>query len=153
MSIGTWGPITWYLFHTLAEKIQEKHFNEEKDGIINIIKLICNSLPCPECKAHAQLKLRSVNFNNIKTKENLKTFLFEFHNMVNRQKNKPPFHREELDKKYKLAKLPNILRQFIIIFKKPSGNINVALSNALPKERAITELIEWYKKSYYKFNI
>ena len=26
----TWGPPTWYLFHTLAEKIKDEHFNEMK---------------------------------------------------------------------------------------------------------------------------
>ena len=30
----SWGPCTWYLFHTLAEKIKEEEFYENKQGVI-----------------------------------------------------------------------------------------------------------------------
>ena len=35
-----WGPCTWYLFHTLAEKVKNDSFLLVKDGLISIIKKI-----------------------------------------------------------------------------------------------------------------
>ena len=34
MLITVWGPITWYFFHALAEKVKEEHFSTEKDNIL-----------------------------------------------------------------------------------------------------------------------
>ena len=56
-----WGPCTWYLFHTLAEKVKDEQFLKLKNGFISIIKRICSNLPCPECAEHAQHKLKSLN--------------------------------------------------------------------------------------------
>ena len=46
----TWGPCTWFLFHTLAEKIREEHFMKLKPELINIVKNIyrrCNKQKRP----------------------------------------------------------------------------------------------------------
>ena len=45
----TWGPCTWYLFHTLAEKVKEESFPLIKESLISLIIRICSNLPCPEC--------------------------------------------------------------------------------------------------------
>jgi hypothetical protein len=37
MSQNVWGPITWMLFHSFAEKINEEHFINIKDNRLNII--------------------------------------------------------------------------------------------------------------------
>ena len=36
-----WGPITWYLFHTLAEKVDEQYFNEEKNQKEDVDRSLC----------------------------------------------------------------------------------------------------------------
>ena len=68
----TWGPPTWYLFHTLAEKVNDETFNNVKLDLIHIIKLICNNLPCPDCSMHASTKMSALNINMIKSKNDLK---------------------------------------------------------------------------------
>ena len=40
MSQNVWGPITWMLFHSFAEKINEEHFINIKD-----FYFICPTLP------------------------------------------------------------------------------------------------------------
>ena len=40
----TWGPCTWYLFHTLAEKVKEESFPLIKDSLISLIIRICSNL-------------------------------------------------------------------------------------------------------------
>ena len=111
-----WGNITWYLFHGIAEKIKEDEFSKNKDLIVNIIKLVCHNLPCPECGEHATKLLNNVNFNLIKNKNDLKQFLFSFHNTINIKTKKSEFKIEELDKKYKTILMPIIFNNFFKIY-------------------------------------
>ena len=111
-----WGNITWYLFHGIAEKIKEDKFSENKELIINIIKSICGNLPCPECSEHASKTLNNINFNSINTKDELKDFLFKFHNIVNQRTKKEEFKKEELDKKYNTIIMPIIFNYFFKVY-------------------------------------
>lgn len=111
-----WGNITWYLFHGIAEKIKEDKFSENKELIINIIKSICGNLPCPECSEHASKTLNNINFNLINTKDELKDFLFKFHNIVNQRTKKEEFKKEELDKKYNTIIMPIIFNYFFKVY-------------------------------------
>lgn len=111
-SIQSWGNSTWYLFHGIAEKIIEDKFLLIKNDFIKLIKLVCNNLPCPECREHAVKVLEKVKFDNIKSKYDMKIFLFQFHNLVNKRKNTSLFLQEELDNKYKDINMPNIYMQF-----------------------------------------
>ena len=111
-----WGNVTWYLFHGIAEKIKEDKFLELKPNIINIIKSICNNLPCPDCSEHATKFLNSVNFNIIQNKNDFKIFLFKFHNIVNSKTNKSQFLKEDFDNKYKNIIVPKIFEYFIKIY-------------------------------------
>ena len=115
MSKKDWGNGNWYLFHTLAEKIDEKYFSDNKNYILNIILKICSNLPCPECAHDSVMLYKSANIDGIKTKEDFKQFFFIFHNKVNAKLNKPPFLKDELDK-YKLAKTINIINNFIKVY-------------------------------------
>ena len=84
MSKKQWGNACWYLFHTLAEKLKPEY---EKDIpiIIRNILSICKNLPCPVCSSHAKRHIMNIKINNINTKTELKLFLFNFHNNVNKQ--------------------------------------------------------------------
>lgn len=88
MSKSVWGPITWTFLHTMAVKIRSERFNEQRDNLVTLIRNVCETLPCPECKAHAVSNLRKANLGNIKSKEGLVEFLYEFHNLVNHQTKK-----------------------------------------------------------------
>ena len=111
-----WGNTVWYLFHSLIYKIKESHFNEVKDDFIYVVKTISANLPCPECSADANNELNKVNFDNIKSKEEIKLLLFNFHNHVNKKLNKPIFKLSELDDKYSKANIKIIYNNFFIIF-------------------------------------
>ena len=111
-----WGPCTWYLFHTLAEKVKEDKFIFVKDSLINVIKRICSNLPCPECAGHAQHKLSFLNVKNIHTKRDLQLMLLSFHNDVNKRVGNPMFTQEQLDEKYKIANTMNIIKYFAHLF-------------------------------------
>ena len=84
-----WGPTTWMLFHTLAEKIKEEHFNTYKSIILKFIIDICRNLPCPTCRNDATKFLRKCKLNLIQDKNQLKLFLHRFHNRINEKTFKP----------------------------------------------------------------
>ena len=109
----TWGPPTWYLFHTLAEKIKDENFNEMKSEIISIVKKICSSLPCPDCASHASQKLGSLNSDAIHSKEDLKNVILSFHNFVNQRLGTGQWNEEQLNEKYRLAKTDTIVQFFV----------------------------------------
>jgi hypothetical protein len=77
-----WGNITWYLFHGLAEKIKEENFISNKPLLIKILKNICQNLPCPDCSQHSTSLLNNVNFQQIRSKQEFKIFIFKFHNIT-----------------------------------------------------------------------
>lgn len=146
----TWGPSTWYLFHTLAEKVNDETFNDIKLNLIHIIKLICNNLPCPDCSMHASAKMDALNINMIKSKNDLKQFLLFFHNEVNSRLGKPLFKPNDLETKYKLAKTQQIIQYFISIWSKRSHNPRL-MTEDLHKSRAVSEFNKWWSSNYHHF--
>ena len=106
-----WGIPTWYFFHTFAEKITENHFIKKREECLNLLKEICFNLPCPYCRDHAKQYLKNNNFDNIRTKEQLKIFLFHFHNKVNKRKKNKEFGIEILEQ-YKKINIINAWKYF-----------------------------------------
>jgi len=80
-----WGEPTWYFFHTFIEKITENFYSKNNEKIIEIYKIICNNLPCPICKEHANNYIKKHKIDRMVTRELMKMFLFNFHNDVNKK--------------------------------------------------------------------
>ena len=143
---SVWGNATWYLFHSLAHNIKETEFLSIKPDLIYVIKTVSGNLPCPECSSDAITKLEKVNFNNIKTKEEFKLLLFNFHNQVNAKLGKPGYLLAELDEKYSKANINAIYNNFFKIY---SSNVNIPQlmsasfhrRNNLPKIRSALDKI------------
>lgn len=120
-----WGHITWLLFHTLAEKINENQFASVKDIFIELIKDTCNNLLCPICTSHAVQTLKRANLKLIHTKADMIEFLRQFHNVVNLHLEKPTVEKEFVIKHYKAANLKNIITSFFKIYSHKYGNFEV----------------------------
>ena len=134
-----WGTPTWYFFHTLAEKIHTEHFRKNKKEFIDLIITICNNLPCPICKDHSMKYIRKSNIYKIQTKEEMKNYLYVFHNWVNKKlgKSEPSLSILNLYKKMDFMK---VYKFFIQEFFK---------SNALSKN-----FFKWNKDFLYnKINV
>ena len=119
-----WGPAVWYLFHTLAEKVDEKNFNKIRLPLFNIIKLICKNLPCPYCANDATRFLEKININTINTKQEFKNMIYLFHNRVNYKKKKNLLNFKDLDILYKRKNLKNVIINFIQKFN-TKGNMQL----------------------------
>ena len=93
-----WATYTWYLFHTIGQRINPIYFKNNRIMCLSLIYNICDILPCPICKEHAVKYLISSNFRNIATKQELNLFMFNFHNSVNTRLGKKQSKLEELNK-------------------------------------------------------
>ena len=140
--VMTWGKPTWYLFHTLAEKVLESRFLEIRAELLDTVYSICLNLPCPKCAEHAKSHLNSINFNTIRTKEDFKMLFFDFHNYVNSRKGYAIFKYEELSK-YETAITKNIIYNFLIEYNKKSKIIKY-LADDLHREKITSSLKTWF---------
>ena len=147
-----WGEPTWFLFHTLAEKVKPEYFSEIRVELLNIVYTICSNLPCPECAKHAKQYLDSINFNTIVTKRDLQLMLHRFHNEVNRRKKFPEFPVEELNTKYSLANTVNIIHNFMPYFEDKVGSIRLIADN-LHRSRVALQIKSWFNKNIGCFEL
>ena len=129
----TWGNNIWYLFHALAHKIREEKFEFQKNNFFFIIKTICTKLPCPDCSRDATNMLNKIDFNTIKNKNDLKLFLFNFHNAINAKLNKPQFYFENLDAKYNNVNIDALYNNLNIIYIS-NTNIPQLMSSSFHKD-------------------
>ena len=146
----TWGPCTWYLFHTLAEKVKDESFPLIKESLISLIIRICSNLPCPECAGHAKQKMGTLNVNSIRSKRDLQLMLLSFHNEVNQRIKNPIFTEQQLDEKYKTAITSSIIQYFIQTWQKPNPNPKL-LTASFHKGQVIKEFMTWWTANYVHF--
>ena len=150
-SKDVWGPATWTLFHTLAEKIKDEHYNELLPDMLIMIKRICMNLPCPDCSAHAIQTMSKVSASHFPTKDSFKTFLFHFHNSVNMRTGKQAVSLDELNAKYARANTFMIVPYFIKVFSYRNTNVRL-LINSFHKDLLIKDFIKWMRENSFKFN-
>lgn len=152
MSPKHWGPPLWMFFHTLAEKIDETKFIELGLGsqLFNLIKQICNNLPCPDCSKHATSFLNKVKSNTISTKQDFKMMLFYFHNLVNTRTNKPAFLQTDLSI-YATYSLPVVFQQFVTTYNRKTGNLRL-MSDSMKRKHIIINVSSWLKTNNEHFN-
>ena len=111
-----WGQPIWTFFHLLAHKVKDEDFAVIRSELLNTIFSICTVLPCPVCSEHAKRYLQAINFNNIRTKQDLKIMLCNFHNEVNKKKGYAIFNAENLNETYDDMNFVNSINLFIYHF-------------------------------------
>jgi hypothetical protein len=146
-----WGEPTWFLFHTLAQKVKEETFSAIKDELFNNIILICGNLPCPACANHALEYIKKIQPASIRTKQDLKNLLFVFHNEVNKRKGFALFPHDELDEKYSKANTLNIIQYFIKFFDDKHSSVHM-IANDMHRGRITKKLKEWFQVNIQYFD-
>lgn len=105
-----WGPSLWQIMHALAErggKVITPSFREdEKRQWILFIEIMPKMIPCPNCREHAQewiVKNPITAIKEVGTSEMydwLTTWVYNFHEDVNRRTGKPSFDKALLKQTY-----------------------------------------------------
>lgn len=147
-----WAQPTWFLFHTLAEKIREDAFPLVRAELLNVIYTICVNLPCPDCARHAKAHMDGVNFDAIQTKEHLRIMLHRFHNEVNKRKGYPLFPLEEVTPKYAAANTVNIIHYFMPFFEDKHASLRM-IADDLHRARIAVQLKAWFNKNIGYFDL
>lgn len=111
MSKKIWGSACWYLFHTLAYKLNPTRTDLIKPILI-AIKNVCANLPCPDCSEHSIYLLSSLREDEVKTKDDLIKVLWIFHNKINSRLGTKQFSMEESNKLYEQSNIQNIFMHF-----------------------------------------
>jgi len=145
-----WGKPTWFLLHTLAEKVNEDQFSYLRKDLLDIVYSICTNLPCPDCANHAKIYLDGINFNTIQTKQDMKMMLFIFHNSVNKRKGYEMFTKEELDTKYATAITSNIIQNFMSYYLVRNSAPQM-IANDMYRRRIIIKIQDWFNQNMGNF--
>ena len=147
-----WGEPTWFLFHTLAEKIKPEYFDSVRKELMNVIFSICANLPCPNCANHATNYMKSINFDSITTKDHLRIMLYRFHNEVNQRKGFPEFPLDQLSEKYSNANTVNIIHYFMPFFEDKHAGVRM-IADDLHRSRIAIQLKSWFNKNIGAFDL
>ena len=89
-----WGPRLWYLFHTFSANI-----DLNPDTIVmwqQFFKATLLVMNCDRCKKHFADALGPINISKLQNKD-LRIFLFNQHNTINKSLARPTFMYESLD--------------------------------------------------------
>jgi hypothetical protein len=151
MSKQMWGNACWYLFHTLAEKLKPD-CDSEVQTILFHFKQLCFNLPCMECSKHATEILQRVKLDNVKTRNNIKQMLLEFHNMVNKKINKPIFSMDECDKLYAKANTVNVVNHFIAVMKSNQISTERTMMHTVSRHLCVDSIAKYMRENGYKYN-
>jgi hypothetical protein len=143
-----WGPPTWTLLHTLAEKIHEDDFNKLLPQMFGLIKRICSYLPCPDCSEHATRFLAKLKPEQIATKLDFKNTIYLFHNMVNAKKRKPLFNYGNISI-YQNLNIANVFNNFVSVYN-TKGNMKL-LTESFQRTLIIKDLKKWLMANHSSF--
>jgi hypothetical protein len=138
----TWGKSYWFFFHTMAEKIKPEYYLQYRNHLFDIVKEVCNNLPCPDCSQHAVSYITKINVNALTTKEDFIMCLFEFHNSVNKRKHFPVFTVDELLQKYSKANFKNIINYFMHYYRMEYRSIRM-IADTMHRQRSATRIFNW----------
>jgi hypothetical protein len=147
--IQSWGPITWSLFHSLAEQIKDEDFKDLHLNMFQIIKRICNFLPCPECSKHATKFLSKIDIKHISCKSDFKGMLFCFHNVVNNKKNKSLFHFKNINI-YSKTNILNTFKKFVSVYN-TNGNMQL-IADSFQRKLVINDVKSFLIKNIKSFS-
>jgi hypothetical protein len=95
--------------------------------------------------------LNGINFNTIRTKQDLKKMLFDFHNTVNKRKNYPIFNYTELEPLYSSAITIKIIYNFMYYFEKSSKNVKM-ISNDMYRAKIAGNIKKWFNDNIALFS-
>lgn len=148
-----WGEPTWFMFHTIAEKIKPEYYVQYRSEIMNIIRIVCNTLPCPICANHASQYMQNINDSLLYTKEDLQRMLWAFHNSVNERKGHPVFPNDngQLHAKYSRANTRVIIQNFIVIHKDRHAGFRM-MADDFYRNKNINMIKSWFVRNISIFD-
>lgn len=145
-----WGKPIWTFFHVTAQKIKPEYFNLVIKDYLNFVLLICGTLPCPVCSAHASEYMRAINVNNIRSKDALIQLFYNFHNVVNQRKGYAVLQKDQIPK-YETANTIVVIKDFIRAFEDKSRAMKL-MADDLARGRISSQIKFWINGNIQYFD-
>jgi hypothetical protein len=145
-----WGKPIWTFFHVMAEKIKPEYFNLVIKDYLRFVLLICGTLPCPVCSAHATEYMRTINLNNIRCKEDLIQLFYNFHNVVNQRKGYTVLQKDQIPQ-YETANTIIAIRDFVRAFEDKSRAMKL-MADDLSRARISSQFKFWINENIKYFD-
>ena len=109
-----WGPFLWCLLHGSAIKYKFTDKNYMKYRLF--LLTLKNVIPCNICKHHFNIELSRISFKKLlKTNKSLNTWLYKFHDYVNKNKKIYFMERRTRSPSYKASRIHWIKQSEITI--------------------------------------
>lgn len=144
-----WGRPIWTFFHVMAQKVKPEYFNLVIQDFLKNILLVCATLPCPICSTHASEYMRSINMNNIRTKDDLINLFFNFHNVVNQRKGYAVLQKDQIPK-YETANTIAAIKSFVHAFEDKSRSIKL-MADDIARARISSQFKFWINANIQYF--
>ena len=145
-----WGEPTWFMFHTIAEKIKPEQYAQYRGELLNIIQTISSTLPCPICATHATQYTKNITEAQIATKTDFQNMLWSFHNSVNQRKGLPIFPYEQLHVKYSKANTRMVIQRFIEVHSDKHAGFRM-IADDFYRNRITNFLRSWFLNNIHVF--
>lgn len=114
-----WGQFLWRTLHSLTYSYDPKMPEELKAKYVRFFHVLKDFIPCPICRNHYTERIsKNPPERNMKTTDELVSWLNNLHNEVNAGLGKPLISRRYADSQYvRDGKLTYDFRDFIILFR------------------------------------
>jgi hypothetical protein len=146
-----WGKPVWTFFHVLIDRIKDESFLEMKSGLVIYLRKICSMLPCPTCSTHATQYLSNIQFDRIETKQEMKYFMFTFHNYVNKRKGVPLAIAEEILPQYETYPFVSVYNNFVTVYLEKSTNGFKLNTDTIQKQMLVRQINSFIQSNLHCF--
>ena len=144
MQKSVWGPATWKILHCMVLNASNDIQPSQLIDLKNIILRIISNLPCPYCTAHAITHISKSNFNIIQNINDLRVFMFQFHNKVNQQLNKILITYEQHNDIMCSLNFKQVIFDFINIYQSKNAGVTMMLYN-FHRKQMVQDLYKYLK--------
>ena len=125
MAPSVWGPLFWTTMHIVTLGYSPNPSKEEQAAVIQFFRSLEFVIPCPICRSHYSKFLKDDPVeNHVNSRDALIKWLFDVHNNVNMQLNKPVLTWEQYIEQVK--KLHNM--SSLTFYEQPNSITSMALA-------------------------
>ena len=111
-----WGPLIWYLIHSIAYSIKDdEFFIKHKKSYLKFYNSLQRIIPCPICRGHFQSMMKNKDINKCDSKESMIQWTISKHNKVNQRLKKRTINKEKADILYDKINVKKILKSIDIL--------------------------------------
>lgn len=90
---SVWGPLMWNTLHIISFNYPVHPTEADKEHYYQFINSLTKVIPCGKCRDNLKKNLEDTNFNKskLKDRDTFSRFVYNLHNIVNHNLNKPSY--------------------------------------------------------------